>query len=52
MPATWVACSEFSGSNGRLANFHFGERGANARATITFLVVKRFCPFGNPRGIL
>ena len=51
IPATWVACSEFSGSKGRRANFHFGERGAKARATITFASVKRLFPFGKPRGI-
>jgi hypothetical protein len=50
MPATWVACSDSWGSNGRAAYFHFAPGGGNARATITFAVVKRVLPFGNPRG--
>src|SRR6185503_9707664 len=52
IPATCVLCSLFSGSNGRLAYFHFGEGGANARATITFAVVNVVSPFGYPAGIV
>ena len=39
IPATWVACSDWSGSNGLRAYFHVVPAGANARATITFAVV-------------
>ena len=46
MPATCVACSEFAGSNGRFAYFHFGVGGANARATITLAVVNTVSPLG------
>jgi hypothetical protein len=38
-------------SKGVFAYFHFGLRGANARATITFALVYAFCPFGKPRGM-
>src|SRR5712691_13044924 len=52
IPATCVACSEFTGSKGRFAYFHFGFAGANARATITFAVVNEVFPFGKPAGIV
>jgi len=52
MPATCVPCSLFSGSNGRLAYFHCGVGGANARATITLAVVKAGSPLGKPAGIV
>jgi hypothetical protein len=51
IPATCVAWSELSGSKARLAYFHFGVRGAKARATITFALVRLFWPLGKPRGI-
>src|SRR5215211_5557796 len=51
MPATCVAWSELRGSNGVAAYFQLGRRGAKARATITLAFVKRFCPFGKPRGM-
>src|SRR3954447_5746580 len=51
MPATCVPCSLFSGSNGRPAYFHFGDGGANARATLTLEVVKAVSPFGYPTGM-
>ncbi len=50
MPATFVAWSEYSGSNGVFAYFHVGSAGANARATITFGVVYAVLPFGKPAG--
>src|SRR5690349_16505562 len=50
MPATWVAWSELTGSNGVRAYFHVFPVGANARATITFGVVNVVFPFGNPAG--
>src|SRR5436190_14278483 len=50
IPATWVAWSENFGSNGLLAYCHFGDRGANARATITFPVVYARLPFGKLGG--
>ena len=50
MPATFVACSEFFGSNGVFAYFHTGVAGANARATITLGVVYAVFPFGKPAG--
>jgi hypothetical protein len=40
-----------TGSKGVFAYFHLGLLGAKARATITFALVKRFCPFGKPRGM-
>ena len=46
MPATFVAWSEFSGSNGVFAYFQAGRNGANAFATITFGVVYCVLPFG------
>src|SRR5437868_9004765 len=50
MPATCVAWSEFSGSNGVPAYFHVSPGGVNARATITFGVVYDVSPFGKPAG--
>src|SRR5581483_846442 len=52
IPATWVPCSDSSGSNGRFAYFQVVVGGAKARATITFGVVKAVSPFGNPAGIV
>src|SRR5919199_6597640 len=52
IPATCVPCSEYWGSNGRSAYFHFGVGGGNARATITFAVVNDVFPFGYPAGIV
>ena len=49
MPATFVACSEFSGSNGVFAYFHAGVSGANAFATITFGVVNARVPLREAR---
>jgi len=37
-------------SNGVLASFQVSPAGANARATITFGVVKLVFPFGKPAG--
>jgi hypothetical protein len=39
IPATWVACSEKTVSNGLPAFRHVAPGGGNARATITFAVV-------------
>ncbi len=39
IPETWVACSEYCGSNGRSAYFQLVDGDGNARATITFAVV-------------
>ncbi len=50
MPATFVAWSDSSGSNGVLAYFHCGSAGANARAAMTFGVVYAVFPFGKPAG--
>ena len=55
IPATCVAWNDRPASYGFVS---FGERaiagdsrgGGNARATITFGVVKAVCPFGNPAG--
>ena len=52
IPATWVAWPDCSGSNGRPAYRQVAPGGGNARATITFAVVKAVCPFGNPAGIV
>ena len=46
IPATFVACSEFVGSNGVLAYFQWFDAGENAFATITFGVVNAVFPFG------
>ena len=50
MPATCVPCCDCSGSNGLRACCHFVVAGANARAAITFGVVKLRWPFGKPAG--
>jgi len=50
IPATWVACSEYSGSNGRLAYFQVVDGDGKARATITFGVVNAVFPLGKPAG--
>src|SRR3954451_10216367 len=50
MPATWVAWSELTGSNGVRAYLYVFAAGANARATITFGVVYAVLPFGKPVG--
>src|SRR5919199_5564932 len=50
MPPTCVPCSDSRGSNGRFAFSYVVFGGGNARATITFGVVKRVSPFGNPAG--
>ena len=50
IPATFVACSEFCGSNGVFAYFQAGCAGANAFATITFGVVYACSPSGSLRG--
>src|SRR6266480_7762949 len=52
IPATCVACSELTGSNGREAYFQDSPGGGNARATITFAVVKALFPLGKPLGIV
>ena len=52
IPATCVACSESSGSNGSAAYFQVVLAGGNARATITFAVVNARFPFGYPAGIV
>ena len=50
IPATCVAWKENCGSNGVLPYFHVSLAGANARATITFGVVKAVFPLGKPAG--
>src|SRR5579872_4050542 len=50
MPATCVAWSELTGSNGMRAYFQVSPAGVNARATITFGVVYAVFPFGKPGG--
>ena len=52
MPATWVACSDCSGSNGVFPYFQVFVGGENARAAITFGVVNWASPFGKPAGIV
>src|SRR2546430_16778029 len=51
MPATCVACSELTGSNGREAYFQVAPGGGNVRAAITFAVVNALLPLGKPLGI-
>ena len=52
IPATWVACPDWTGSKGLRAYFHVMPAGANARATITLAVVYAAWPFGKPAGIV
>src|SRR3954453_14292203 len=52
MPATCVAWPDCTGSKGLRAYFQLVLAGANARATITFAVVKAICPLGKPGGIV
>ncbi len=50
IPPTCVAWNDSDGSNGVRAYFHAGVAGEKVRCTITFGVVNRFCPIGNPGG--
>ena len=52
IPATCVPWLESSGLNARRALGEVIPFGAKTRATMTFAVVKRTWPFGNPGGIV
>ena len=51
IPATWVPCSDCSGSNGTFELRGLGEGAWKVRATITLAVVYAACPLGKPGGI-